>query len=84
MEYDIVTADDFDELIHRVNERIRFGWSVSGGPIVLPKRITTVRKDRGTVDEYENGHVECNVGQAMTRPSRHVTPPRQRKGITPT
>ena len=86
MQYIIITAPDFEELVGRVNAHIRDGWSISGGPIVLPKRITTVRKDGGTVDEYTNGHVECIIGQAITRdgrgPTPHgrgPTPPRQRK-----
>lgn len=83
MEYTIITAPDVRELTDMVNARLHMGWTLVGGPIVLLERITSVCKDKGTIDEYTNGHVESKVGQALTRHSRHVTPPRQRKA-TPT
>lgn len=36
--YDVVTGYDLMDLVTIVNDRIKFGWQVQGGLVVLPGR----------------------------------------------
>jgi hypothetical protein len=76
MEYKIVTAVAYQELVNIVNTQLREGWNVCGGPFVVPYRAAEFHFQQGS---YEGGkaRIDSDIGQALIRPRRNVTPPRR-------